>query len=227
MVYITGDTHRDFERIYMFCDKLQTTKQDVMIILGDAGINYFGGDRDQEFKELLSQLPITLFCIHGNHEIRPGTICTYKTKLWHGGFVFYEDAYPNILFPDDGETFDINGKKCLVIGGAYSVDKFYRLKNGYHWFADEQPSDAIKAKVEAVVKDHDIDVVLSHTCPIKYEPTEVFLPGIDQSTVDKTTEQWLGELESRMDYQLWYCGHYHINKRVDKMRFLFEDICEF
>ena len=32
-----------------------------------------------------------------------------------------------------------------------------------------------------------VDVVFSHTCPLKYEPVEVFLPGIDQSTVDKST----------------------------------------
>ena len=34
-----------------------------------------------------------------------------------------------------------------------------------------------------------VDVVFSHTCPLKYEPVEVFLPGIDQSTVDKSTEE--------------------------------------
>ena len=32
------------------------------------------------------------------------------------------------------------------------------------------------------------DLVLSHTCPIIYEPTDLFLFVVDQSTVDKTTE---------------------------------------
>lgn len=32
--------------------------------------------------------------------------------------------------------------KTIVIGGAYSVDKFYRLSKGYNWFEDEQPSDS-------------------------------------------------------------------------------------
>lgn len=39
--------------------------------------------------------------------------------------------------------------KTIVIGGAYSVDKFYRLSKGYNWFEDEQPSDEIKAYVES------------------------------------------------------------------------------
>lgn len=66
-------------------------------------------------------------------------------------------------------------------------------------------------------------MVLSHTCPLRYEPTEVFLPFIDQSTVDKSTEIWLGKIESRLHYQRWYCGHYHVTKQVDNLRFLFED----
>ena len=72
-------------------------------------------------------------------------------------------------------------------------------------------------------RDWKIDVVLSHTCPLRYEPTEVFLPMIDQSSVDKSTEQWLDTIESRLHYERWYCGHYHTDKEIDKIRFMFQD----
>lgn len=72
----------------------------------------------------------------------------YKLQEWNGGKVWVEEAYPNILFAKDGEIYDIAGMKTIVIGGAYSVDKFYRLSKGYNWFEDEQPSDEIKAYVE-------------------------------------------------------------------------------
>lgn len=49
--------------------------------------------------------------------------------------------------------------------------------------------------------DNKIDVILSHTCPLKYEPSEVFLSGIDQSTVDKSTEKWLDRIEETIDYK--------------------------
>ena len=68
-----------------------------------------------------------------------------------------------------------------------------------------------------------IDVVLSHTCPLRYEPTEVFLSMVDQSSVDKSTEQWLDTIESRLHYERWYCGHYHTGKEIDKIRFMFQD----
>lgn len=38
----------------------------------------------------------------------------------------------------------MEGTRHLVIGGAYSVDKYYRLENDLLWFADEQPSAEIK-----------------------------------------------------------------------------------
>ena len=71
MIYITGDTHGDFSIVEGFCQHNETTTDDVLIILGDVGINYFGEPHDLDLKKELSDYPITLFCIHGNHEKRP------------------------------------------------------------------------------------------------------------------------------------------------------------
>ena len=225
MVYLTGDTHGDFRRIKQFCFKVEPSLDDTLIILGDAGFNYYGNYRDRNAKIFASKLPIVLFCIHGNHEMRPTSVPTYNEKLYRGGTVWYEGEYPNILFAKDGEIYDFDGRKCIVIGGAYSVDKFYRLAMGWHWFPDEQPSPEIKRRVEEQLASvhYMVDAVLSHTCPVKYEPVETFMPNIDQSKVDKSTESWLGEIESKLTYEKWYCGHYHIAKKIDKLQFMFED----
>ena len=73
-------------------------------------------------------------------------------------------------------------------------------------------------------KDKHIDIILSRTCPLKYEPTEVFIQGIDQSKVDKTMEIFLDKVEEIVDYDKWYCGHYHTEKQIDKIEFMFESI---
>ena len=124
-----GDTHRSFGHIKNFCKNNNTSKEDILIILGDAGINYYGDPYDMDIKKYINQLDITLFCVHGNHENRPNNIGSYLEKSWHGGIVFYEKEFPTILFPKDGEIFDICGSKVLVIGGAYSIDKFFRICN--------------------------------------------------------------------------------------------------
>ena len=92
-------------------------QEDIMIILGDVGLNYYGDSRDRRNKEKVANLPITLFCIHGNHERRPTTIVEYKLQEWNGGKVWVEEAYPNSLFAKDGEIYDIAGMKTIVIGG--------------------------------------------------------------------------------------------------------------
>ena len=65
--------------------------------------------------------------------------------------------------------------------------------------------------------------MLTHTTPLKYEPIEVFLPGIDQSKVDKRTEAWLDSIETRLEYGRWYCGHYHTEKKIDRLQIMFND----
>ena len=37
---ITGDTHGEFGNVAHFCEQAQMEKSDILIILGDAGINY-------------------------------------------------------------------------------------------------------------------------------------------------------------------------------------------
>ena len=228
MVVLTGDTHGDFERIFEFCEEYDTTTKDIMIILGDAGINYHLDGRDAQLKDELEELPLTLFCIHGNHEERPCNIPGYEEKQWHGGTVLYEEDYPNILFAQDGEIYNFAGKKAIVIGGAYSVDKYYRVSGGAPWFESEQPDEWIKDYVEVQLEraKWNVDYVFSHTVPLSFEPQEAFLPNIDRSTVDKSTERWLDTIEDRLNYENWYAGHFHVDWNLDKVRILYEDFLE-
>ena len=192
MIYITGDTHGSFERVENFCQRFNTKNDDIMIILGDAGINFSGPRYDRLKKRQLEE-------------------------------------FPSILFAKDGEVYNLNGLKTIVMGGAYSIDKAYRLAYGYGWWEDEQPSDEIKKYVEEQLEREawDVDVVLSHTTPLKYEPVEVFMSGVDQSKVDKSTENWLDKIEDRLSYKKWYCGHYHTEKKIDNLEIMFENFDEF
>lgn len=219
MIYYTGDIHGNANKIVDFTQKMNLSTADTIVILGDVGANYCGDERDSYLKHTLSHLNPTIFCIHGNHEMRPSTIKSYELKIWNDGSVWYEHEYPNILFAKDGDIYTIENIRHLVIGGAYSVDKFYRLSRGYKWWEDEQPSDETKKYVEKQISENKFDVILSHTCPMRYEPIEMFLTQIDQATVDTSTEEWLDSIEKRVEYSAWYCGHWHTDKRIDKIHF--------
>lgn len=219
-IYITGDTHREFSRL----DNIKFKKNDMLIILGDAGINYFLNIRDMIEKEKLKTHNIKFFCIRGNHEERPENIDTYKEVEMFGGKVFVEEDFPHLIFAKDGETYNFNNTKILVIGGAYSVDKYYRLITGNKWFSDEQLTHEEMKSIYDKVKGKSFDIVLTHTCPRKYEPTEVFMPGLDQSKIDKSMEDFLDRIEENISYNKWYCGHYHTEKKIDKIEFMFKNI---
>lgn len=223
MIYITGDTHGNFQRIKKFCQEQKTTKDDYLIILGDAGINYFG-DQDNKLKEELTKLPITFLCVYGNHEERPENIKTYQEINLFDGIMYQEKKYPNLLFFKDSEIYTILNKKVLVIGGAFSVNKDLMIERGYKWFKDEQPSELIKKQTLNNLKENNyqVDYILSHTCPYKYLPYEMFYVGVNQDKVDQSTEKFLDLIEELTDYHKWYCGHFHTDKVVDKINFMFE-----
>ena len=103
----------------------------------------------------------------------------------------------------------------------------YTMRNGRTVISTEEAEvirDIFKAYVEDQITKSRIDIVLSHTCPYKYEPRDAFLPMIDQNTVDDSTERWLDGIEEKVDYTAWLCGHWHIEKQIDKLRFLFHDV---
>lgn len=241
--YITGDKHRRFDKVKEFCYKTNTRRKDVLIILGDAGFNYYDDKRDDDLKSEISRLNITLFCLHGNKENRPQNVGTYGIRSFCGGKVYYEPKYPNIYFAIDGEIYTFEGKKYMVVGGAHSVDKIRCLDEGTPYWNDEMPNDQIKLNVESRLQKEGniIYGILTHTCPINYLPTEVFVSTKQNAVIkrkprkaksknhfkpdiDRSTEIWLGNLEKNLDYEIWFCGHYHVDKQIDKMRMMYHDI---
>ncbi len=224
MIYLTGDTHGNFKRILEFCNENNTTKNDVLVILGDVGINN-NSKYDRNIKLFISNLPITLFCIHGNHENRASNISSYNQIDMFDSKVLVEKEFDNIRFAIDGNVYNINDNKCLVMGGAYSVDKDYRILNNLPWYRDEQMNKKVMDYVYKLTDLEKIDIIFSHTCPFKYLPIEWFISGINQSTVDNTMEIFFDDIYDKVKNNLkkWYCGHYHGSKKVDKIQFMFED----
>ncbi|MCI7722736.1 MAG: hypothetical protein MSS14_07395 [Mediterraneibacter faecis] len=52
--YITGDCHAHFDKlIWLARFNKKLGKEDVIILLGDVGLNYFGADKDRENKKYL------------------------------------------------------------------------------------------------------------------------------------------------------------------------------
>lgn len=159
-------------------------------------------------------MPITLLCVRGNHEDRPQNRENMKFKDLDPDPVvpnrlYYEEEFPNIFYFHDGGVYNINGRTYLVIGGAYSIDRQYRQMMGWRWFKDEELTQEEFCNIADKVDHWKYNFVLTHTCPYSWMPTDLFLQGVDQSTVSNHTEKWLETISNIIDYDHWLFGHFH------------------
>lgn len=230
--FVKGDCHGNFNWLEGFCKDYNTTKKDYLIILGDAGINFWLNEKDKLLKEYISSFPITLLLVYGNHEERPEKISGISeqfSKKWNS-FYYIEKEYSNIIYLKNGMIW-INDEPCLIIGGAYSVDKDYRILTGKPWFEDEQLNEAEKRSIIQLVRGiQKYKYIFTHTAPLNYEPIHLFLRGINQTTVDKNMEIFLQKIRDNIDkdyLDTWYCGHYHNDEWLGgRIHMLYNNIIE-
>jgi len=233
-VWITGDIHGNVKDLLVRLEErgVPKTEDQLVILLGDVGVNYYLNDLDIPGKFALQAAGRTYLCIHGNHEARPQTIPSYQESVWCSGKIMKEEMFSNLLFAVDGEVYTINQHRFLVLGGAYSIDKYYRLACGFQWFPDEQIAESKRERILNKVKElQKVNIVLSHTCPAQWQPVDLFLPSIDQSKVDKSMEKWLSQVEEKLDYDAWFFGHFHADRIIHmdvnrRVKMMFHEICK-
>ena len=226
-VYITGDCHGNYTR---FENVYDASIHSAMICLGDFGINFYLNNNDQKMKKWLSEKynNMVFYIVRGNHEQRPQLIKGMQEMYDSDveGPIYWEPDYPNIRYFMDYGYYTINGYKCAVIGGAYSVDKWYRLarvglteetnnpkKTG--WFPNEQLTKEEMQHYNIKLIGRDFHFVFTHTCPISFQPTDLFLGFVDQSKVDNSMEIWMDELKDKFNWNIWLYGHYH-HDRIER-----------
>ena len=187
------------------------------------GLNFYLNKTDQKNKRNVNATGVRIYAVRGNHEERPENLSMeqmYDEDV--DGGVYYEPEFPNIRYLFDGESYNIHDYSVLVIGGAYSVDKWYRLQNFRQsngwcgWFAEEQLFPDEMNYITKKVKNNYFDFVFTHTCPRYWEPTDLFISGIDQSAVDKSMENWLDKLKDQINFTVWCFGHYHADRTEDE-----------
>lgn len=243
---VTGDKHGNFSFLSNGSLNGYIPEKTAIIVLGDFGCNFYLNKTEQRRKKELNDKGYTFYIVRGNHECRPQNLKDIE-KVYDcnvHGFIYIEPEFPNIRYFKDYGDYVIGLYYCYVIGGAYSVDKWYRLgrlnmteetniptKSG--WFADEQLT-----KDEMAEAEHEIDMILtkglpkkfdfilSHTCPYSLRPTDMFLSGINQSTVDNSMERWMDKIyQKNRGKTIFLWGHYHRDSiEAPRCEMFYEDL---
>ena len=229
---LVSDTHGKVAERLAHIPSTLNPKETAIIILGDAGFNFWLNKSDTKTKREANKYGYTIYCVRGNHEERPEqlNIQRYFDENVNND-IYMESEFPNIKYFVDGEIYKLGCYRTLVIGGAYSIDKYYRLaqapKNAKWtgWFPHEQLSSKEMTAITEKVKGQWFDFVLTHTCPFSWEPQDLFLSGLNQSTVDNSMEKWMDKLKEQINYTIWLFGHFHDNRVMRKgVEMYYEDI---
>ena len=121
MIYATGDLHGNTLRFQpqYFPEQAGMTKDDYMIICGDAGLVWNGDKSDNPQLDRLEALPFTVLFVDGNHE-NFDALSEYPVELWHSGKV--HKIRPHVIHLMRGQAFELQGRTFFTMGGAQSHD---------------------------------------------------------------------------------------------------------
>ena len=221
-IYVTGDIHGNSisfrQRIQNYIPDADET--DSLICLGDVGLEY-GNKTQGNLRKQMSHFPGTIYVMRGNHDTRYWRDHENSIDSWViENDLLYRKKYDNIKYiKDSGGLYNINGNNILFIPGAYSIDKYYRLDNGFPYEFEEQLKWHEQNNIfNIVTQNQKIDYVCSHTAPLCVYPyfKDLFLNFVDQSQVDNNMEKFLNEIYILIGKSVkrWYFGHFHDDRDV-------------
>ena len=219
MLYITGDTHGNFDRILKWTETAKPNKdKDFLFILGDFG--YIWDNKRTSFEkdnlDFISCLPFTTLFIDGNHENHE-RLNSMRVVNFSGGKA--HKVYDSIYHLMRGQVYEIAGKRIFTFGGASSIDKHLRTE-GISWWKEEEFNycEANTAYENLNNVGWEVDYVLTHSAPFSIRDK------LFEDNKPSSTERMLEAMLRNIKFKRWYFGHYHIDKKMDNFTAMYENI---
>ncbi len=220
MIFITGDTHGDRDRLSRWrLRKLQ--EGDTLIICGDFGFLWDDSKSEQSYLQNLGKRKYNICFIDGTHE-NFDLLNNYEISQWNGGKV--HKIYGNLYHLMRGQIFEIEGKKIFTMGGGESSDVDIR-RDVNAWSKDEIPTqeELLEGAENLEMSNYDMDVIVTHEPPLKVKS---FL-NLNENEMLRVTalNAYFEELASNCKFKKWFFGSLHIDKYISGThRAIFKDI---
>ena len=209
-IVFVGDIHGEFGRLRY--DIRRQYKNAYVIQVGDFGMGFHKpGYYETEFKQLNETLETHnchLYAIRGNHDDPE------YFKETHNPF-----DYKNITLLADYSELELLNKKILLVGGAVSVDRMYRIPGRSYW--DKEPF-VLKPKEELEKFLGKYDFVVTHTRPGVCGAFKGFAniqhwcnqdADLKNDLIDESN--CVNELYFKTKPKRWDYGHFHESLGID------------
>ncbi len=221
MFYVTGDTHGDQCRLIYDSQMGHWSKWDTIFVCGDFGYLFRNNETEKNFLDDLERQPFCLCFVDGNHENFPA-IYAYPEEMWNGGRI--HRIRKNVIHLMRGQVYTIEGKTFFTMGGAYSIDRWFREKDVSYW-EEELPSQAEYQEARKNLSAHknQVDYILTHTAPLPI----IHKMGLQPAPGDLELTRFLTDVYYDVTFRHWYCGHWHRDQDMaDNFTVLWFDVRE-
>ena len=207
MIYVTGDTHRKIDNRFSEKPLTKLTEKDYLIILGDFGGVWYDDSSDNLFLSYFEKQKYTTLFIDGNHENHK-KLNDFPVEVWNNGKI--HKIKNNIFHLMRGQIFNIDGYKIFTFGGAYSIDKNMRTEFIDWWKEEEGNYEEMNEAFDNLEKENNqVDFILTHAGPAS--KLKNFFNYFGMNFTSSSTEKFLDEINNKVNYKHWFCGHYHEN----------------
>ncbi|MBP5092092.1 MAG: metallophosphoesterase [Bacilli bacterium] len=216
MIYITGDTHGlvDFGRLVTYFSTRHVSRDDILIILGDAGIVW---NEETPYAPYYEELGLTIYYIDGNHE---NFFLLNKLPIVERNGARMHRVSEHIFHILRGEVLHLGGYSFLCLGGATSIDKAYRIEGISYWREENISYEDMENVFNNLEKEGDhFDFVLTHCAPTSVIRHMFQYEGDGDTKILET-------LAMRISYNDWLFGHYHQDKASGAFRCFYFDVME-
>jgi hypothetical protein len=202
---IAGDWHANSDHAVDAVEHCARQGSDAIVHLGDFGWS-FGPEFVGPLQSALADVGMPLLFVDGNHEHHPKL---RRFPILSNGLRRISD---NIWHMPRGFRWSWYGARFLACGGAYSVDRPWRIP-GVSWW----PEESITEDDVAACGTDPVDILFAHDCPYGVTipgltKTAHLWPPVEIIRSDDNRRRLRRIVDNVQPRWIWH-GHYHIRYR--------------
>ncbi len=212
MLYFTGDTHGEQERLSKAALR-ELSPGDTLIICGDFGFIWDHSAKEQKFLDKLTKYRFNICFLDGTHE-NFELLETYPVVNFCGGAA--HRIRRNVFHLMRGQIYEIEHKTLFTLGGGEPPESQMQ---------EDEELDAVRAEipdknemlfaVENLQKhDYKVNYIATHEPPASIRD---FLALSEMNRREMSAlGAFLDELSKSASFEKWYFGSMHIDKHISR-----------
>jgi len=212
MLYFTGDTHGDAERLSKNAlKKLQIG--DTLIICGDFGFIWDGSAKEQKFLDRLEKYRFNICFLDGTHE-NFELLEKYPLVPYCAGAA--RRIRRNVFHLLRGQIYEIEGKSVFTLGGGEAPEALMRSDEELDVKRPEVPSkqDMLTGVENLQEYGYKVDYIATHEPPAKIR--DFLSPTARQISEISALGAFLDELMKTARFSRWFFGSLHTDKFISR-----------